>query len=353
MPARCRAIGKRFVFASRWRQARPNDAKLQTQLSENYFRIAHALETTGDLNGALNAVRKTLPITQKLADATTDPERADHLAGSHYFIAGLLLKTGDPAAAIDSYRRAAAVRDASLQANPSHTTLRTHLAADYIGMASCMRLQGDVAQAMEMQAKAVDLLRGLSRPSPTGVTLREYLAEAILKLGVLQRDQGKLSEALASEREAHNTFKALLAADANNSLARANFGFTDNAIAEILVQSGQPAAAMDILRESLTTFRAMSPETASNRYVRSGFASAHSTMGSAYAALATSRHISRAEAAQNCGEAQSWYEKSLALWIDKSRRGELESDERNDQQNVVNQIARCAAALHQNARSQH
>ncbi len=331
----------------------PNDAKLQTQLSENYFRIAHALEATGDLNGALNAVRKTLPITQKLADASTDPELADHLAGSHYFIAGLLLKTGDAAAAIASYRQAAAVRDASLQVNPSNTTLRTHLAADYIGMASCMRLQGDVAQAMKMQGKAVDLLRELSRSSPNGVTLREYLAEAMIKLGTLQRDQGKLSEALASEREAHNTFKALLAADANNSLARANFGFTDSAIAEILVQSGQPAAAMDVLRESLATFRAMSPETASNRYVRSGFASAHSTMGSAYAALATSRHASRAEAAHNWGEAHSWYEKSLALWIDKSRRGELESDERDDQQKVVNQIARCAAALRQNSRSIH
>jgi len=298
-------------------------------------------------------VRKTLPITEKLAGASTDPERADHLAGSHYFIAGLLLKSGDAAAALDSYRQAAAVRDASLQVNPSNTTLHTHLAADYIGMASCMRLQGDVTQAMQMQAKAVDLLRELSRSSPNGITLREYLAEAIIKLGTLQRDQDKLSEALASEREAHNTFKALLAADANNSLAKANFGFTDNAIAEILVQSGQPKAAMDVLGESLAIFRAMSPETASDRYVRSGFASAHSTMGSAYAALATSRHGSRAEAAHNWGEAHSWYEKSLALWIDKSRRGELESGERDDQEKVANQIARCAAALRQNSRSQH
>jgi non-specific serine/threonine protein kinase/serine/threonine-protein kinase len=333
--------------------ASPNDAKLQTQLSENYFRIAHALEFTGDLKGALDAVRKTLPITQKLAAGGTDPELTDHFAGSHYFMAGLLIKTGDPAGALDSYRQAAAVRDASLQVNPSNITMRTHLAADYIGMASCMRLQGDAAQAMEMQAKAVDLLRELSGSSPNGVTLREYLAEAIIKLGTLQRDQGKLSEALASEREGHNTFKGLLASDANNSLARANFGFTDNAIAEILVQSSQPTAAMGVLRESLVTFSAMSPATASNRYVRTGFAMAHSTMGSAYVALATSRHTSRAQAAQDWREARSWYEKSLALWIDKSKRGELESDERDDQQKVVDQIARCAAALRENSYGQH
>jgi hypothetical protein len=118
---------------------------------------------------------------------------------------------------------------------------------------------------------------------------------------------------MATEREAHDTFKALIAADANNSLARANFGFTDNEIAEILIQSGEPTAAIDVLKESLATFGAMSPQTASNRYVRSGFASAHSIVGRAYAAMATSPRTSRAEAVQRWREARSWYEKSLTL----------------------------------------
>jgi hypothetical protein len=75
--------------SSSWSAASsPNDAKIQAQLSGNYFRISHALGATGDLNDALAAVRKTLPITQKLASASTDPELADHFAGSHYFIAG-------------------------------------------------------------------------------------------------------------------------------------------------------------------------------------------------------------------------------------------------------------------------
>jgi non-specific serine/threonine protein kinase/serine/threonine-protein kinase len=330
----------------------PNNAKLQAELSGNYFRLSHALGATGDLNGALAAVRKTLPITQKLASASTDPELADHFAGSHYFLAGLLIQTGDAAGALENYRQASAIRDAALQKYPANANLRTHLVADYIGMAACMHSLGDLATAMEMQAKAVELTRALALASPESATLREYLGEAIIKLGNLRQEEGKLSEALASEREARNTFKVLIASDANNSLARVNFGFTDNEIAEILIQSGKPTAAINALQESLATFRAMSPQTASNRYVRTGFASAHSIMGSAYAALATSRRTSRAQAAQHWREARSWYEKSLALWIDKSRRGELESDERDDQQNVVNQIARCAAALRQNSRSQ-
>ena len=343
-----KALGIRESLAA----AFPNDANVQSQLAGNYFRIAHALEYSGDLTVALSAVRKTLPITQKLAAGSTDPDRADHLAGSYYFIGGLLIKTGDAAGALENYRQAASVRSASLLNHPAYATLRTHLAADHIGMASAMRLQGDPAGALDMQAKAVELLREISGAEPNSASLREFLAEAINKQGTLQREQGKLGEAMLSAREAHETFKALSAADPNNSLARANVAFADNAIAEILIRSGKPREAIGVVQESLTTFSAMSPRTASNRYVRSGFASAHFIVGQAYSTLAESQHVSHIVAARNWREALSWYEKSLALWADKSKRGELESEERDEQERIAIQIARCNAALRVRASSQ-
>jgi tetratricopeptide (TPR) repeat protein len=232
--------------------------------------------------------------------------------------------------------------------------LRSHLVADYIGMAASMRLLGDPGKALAMQTQSVEILRELSRNEPNSVSLREYLAEAVNKVGSLQCDLGKFDDALIWQREAHQIFKDLLAADANNSLARGNMAFADNGIADTLVRSGQPEAAINVLQESLAIFRAMSPESSSNRYVRSGFASANGMMGNACSALAGSRHLSRAQAAEKWREARSWYQKSLAVWIDKSKRGELENEEHDDQQHVLTQIARCDAELHQSAsRSQH
>ncbi len=332
----------------------PNEVKMQRQLAGNYFRIANALEFTGDLNGALDALRKTLPITEKLAAGKADPELTDLFAGSHYFIAVLLSKTGDPAGALENYRRAAAIRQPVLQINPSNINLRAHLAADYSGMAASMRSLGDPVQAIAMQTQSIEILHELSSSEPNSVSLREYLGEAINKLGSLQRGKGRFADALAAEREAKQIFRSLLAADPNNSLAKGNVAFADNAIAEALVQSGQPTAAIEVLQESLATFRAMSPETASNRYVRSGFASANYLMGNADSSLAVSRHLSSAQAAAKWREARSWYQKSLALWIDKEKRGELESDERTEQQQVLTQIARCDAELHEpTSRSGH
>jgi non-specific serine/threonine protein kinase/serine/threonine-protein kinase len=330
----------------------PNDIKLRRQLAGNYFRIAHALEFTGDLHGALEALRKTLPITEKLAAGKTDPELTDLFAGSHYFIAVLLSKTGDPAGALENYRQAAARRQPVLQINPSNINLRAHLAADYSGMAASLRSLGDPVQAIAMQTRSIEILRELSSSEPNSVSVREYLGEAINKLGGLQRDQGKFADSLTTEREAQQIFRSLLAADSNNSLAKANVAFADNGIADALVQSGQPAAALPILQESLDTFRAMSPDTSSNRYVRTGYAAANSSMGNAYASLAG--RLSRAQAAAKWREARAWYEKSLALWTDKEKRNELESDERDERQQVLTQIARCDAELKQSeSRAQH
>jgi non-specific serine/threonine protein kinase/serine/threonine-protein kinase len=327
----------------------PNDVKLQRQLTGNYFRVANALEFTGDLKGALGALRKTLPITEKLAAGKADPELTDLFAGSHYFIAVLLSKTGDPEGALENYRQATAIRQPVLQSNPSNVNLRAHLAADYIGMAVCMQSLGDVAQAIAMQTQAIEILRELVHNEPNSVSLREYLGEAVNKLGGFQRGQGKFADSLVTEREAKQIFRSLLAADPNNSLAKANVAFAESGVADALVQSGQPAAAIEVLQEALATFQALSPETASNRYVRSGFASANYLMGNVYAALAASRRASRAQASAEWREARSWYQKSLAMWVVKEKRGELESDERSEQQQVLTQITRCDAELREAA----
>jgi serine/threonine protein kinase len=325
----------------------PNDEKLQRQLAGSDFRIANAMESTGDLHGALDALRKTLPITEKLAAGKSDPELTDHFAGSHYFIAVLLSKTGDPAGALENYHQAAAIRQPALQSNPSNINLRAHLAADYSGMAACMQSLGDPARAIAMQTQAVEILRELVHNEPNSVSLREYLGEAVNKLGGFQRGQGKFADSFATEREAKQIFKSLLAADSNNSLAKANLAFADNGIADDLVQSGQPAAAIEVVQEALATFQALSPETASNRYVRSGFASANYLMGNVYAALATRRPLSHSQVSAEWWEARAWYRKSLAMWVDKEKRGELESDERSEQQQVLTQITRCDAELHE------
>ena len=324
--------------------ARPSDEQLRGELAGNYFRIANVLESTGDLGGALDAVRKALPITQLMAAGTNSPAVADQFAGSYYFTAGLLGQMGDPAGALENYQRAASIREAALRIDSSNGPLRTHLAADYSGMALSVKKKGDLAQAVQMQEKAVQILEEVSQAHPNNGMLREYLAEAINRFAGFRKDQGDEPGALEAYRRAHQIFQDLLAADPKNSLAKANVAFSANGIGETLVVLGKPDSAVEIFREALATFQEMSPTTG-NRYVRTALANTYSGLGHAFSTLATARNIPASDRRQKWREARSWYEKGLGVWIDKDKRAELESDEREELQIATQNIARCDSAL--------
>jgi eukaryotic-like serine/threonine-protein kinase len=324
---------------------RPDDMQLQGELARNYFRIADVLEATGDFKGAVETVGKALPITQRMALGKNDPTVIDHLAGGYYYTAGLLGQMGDPRGALENYRQAASVRQTGLQVDPENVLLNTHIAADYEGMAESMKETGDLVHAIPMQEKAVEILDKISSASPNNTTLREFLAEATNRFGTIQQAQGDSAAALGTHRKAHQIFEELRAADPKNTLAKSNFAFSDIGIGDSLVAMGKPASALEVYREAIETFESMSPATTGNRYRRTGLASAYFGLGNVYSALAAKPRKPANQARQHWLAARTWYEKSNALWIDKDKRGELESNEHAELQTVARAIAKCNSAL--------
>lgn len=325
--------------------ASPNDIQLQSDLASTYFRVTHVLEADGDFKAALETARKTLPITQRLAAAENTSTRADYLAGSYYFIAGLQVQTADPDGALENYQRGLSVRQSALDRDPGNTTLRTHLAGDYGGVASVLAKKHDFARAAETQDKAVAILEGVSKANPNSAGLREFLGEAISRSARFRTEGGNPAAAQESYRRAHQIFQDLLAADPKDSLAKANFAFTNNGIARNLLSLGKPAAALPLFRKAIATFEEMSPRTSSNHYLRSGLADSYSEMGAAYSELATGKNLPASQRHEYWREARSFCEKSLAIWQLKQKLGELESGETDEPGLVAKCIAKCDAQL--------
>lgn len=324
----------------------PTDVELQKDLVSTYIRIGQALDSKGNFAEALAALDKAQGIAQRMAVGSTDPALLDNFAGGYYFTAGIRVQTGDFAAALADYQRSAAIRAVALQANPANVLLHAHLAADYAGLAKCLELKNDLPQAIETQSKAAAILEEVSKSSPQSVSLKEYLGEALNRLATYRKEHGDLEVALETYRRAHQIFGDLLSADAKNSLAKSNFGFSDNGIAETLIRLGKPAAAVRIFRESVTSFEEMSPRTTSNRYPRSGLADAYSGLGGAYSMLAISGNIAASQEREYWEEARSSCQKSLALWNDKEKRGELESAEHESASRVAHCVATTEEHLH-------
>jgi len=325
--------------------ASPNNVQLQSDLAVNYFRITHVLEASGDFKGALGAMRKALSITQRLAAVENTSVRADQLAGSYYFIAGLLVQTGDPDGALENYQRGASIRQSGLERDPGYLSLRTHLAADYAGVASLLAKKGDLGHATQTQEKAIAILEDASKANPNSAGLREFLGEAISRIATFRKNQGNTAAALESFSKAHLIFRDLMAADSKNILAKTNFAFTDNGIALSLVELGKPASAIGVFREAIATFEEMSPRSSSNHYLRSGLADSYSKLGEAYSALAVDENIPTRQRQEYWRQGRSTCEKSLALWQLKQKLGELESGEHREAQQVAQCIAKCDSQL--------
>jgi non-specific serine/threonine protein kinase/serine/threonine-protein kinase len=330
-----------------------NDRKLLGDLVDTYFRIANVLEFTGDFKTALSTIEKALPITEKLAVGVNDPVQADRLAGCYYFTAGLLDQIGNPAGAADSYRRAASIRQDSLKTNPGNPFLRTHLAADYAGIAKALSQTGNLTRAIQTQRQSIEILQDVSSANPNNATLHEYLAEATDGLARFQRDNGDAAEALKSNRLAHQFFQELMTADSKNLLAKANFAISDDEIAKSLLVLHRYTKVLEVLHEARITFEEMSPRNSKDRYARTGLADTYFLLGRSYSTLAVELKISAGEKKKRWLEARSWLEKSSAMWTDKQKRGELESEERQEVENVSKAISRCDAELSRTTSAGH
>ena len=321
------------------------DVQLQRDLGGNYIRVALVQETAGNFPGALEALGKALPVVQEIAEGSTDPILADQYAGTYYFTAIVQGRMGDSGAALQDYQRAAAIREPAMQANPGNFTLRTHLAADYSGIADCSADKKDLHHAAEMQAKATAILEDVSAAHPQNATVREYLGEALNRLATYRRDQGDQTAALETDRRANQIFRELVSADPKDVLAKANFGFTNNGIALSLQALGKPDLALQLFRESVASFDEMLAAS-SSRYARTGLAESYSGMGDLYASLAGAKNVSVSRQLEDWKESRTLCQKSLGLWNDKQKRGELESDERDEAAQVEHCIA--TAEVHLN-----
>jgi tetratricopeptide (TPR) repeat protein len=340
-----KALAIREALAS----SSPDAASLR-DLVAIYQRVSQVQESRGNFKEAINALVKAQPIAKSLATGSNDPVLADYYAGTYYFMAVVQVQTGDVAAALENYRRASVIRNAALQSHPNSLSLRTHLAADYSGIAHGLAEQHDLARAVEIQAQSVAILDQGSKANPGNAGLSEFLGEATNSLADYRQERGETVAALETFRQSHKIFGDLLQADPKNILAKTNFGFSNIGIAQCQLTLGKPYTAIKVFRESIATLEE-SP-SGSNRYPRSGLASAYAGLGDAFSALALKRDLPQDQALAYWQEAHSACQKSLTVWKDKEKRGELQSSEHDDLKQAAQCVTNTEAKLHNSKSAQ-
>lgn len=327
--------------------ANPNDKTIQLELTDEYIGLGDTIESTGDFAGALEVLRKIPPILEKVVGPDSDPKLLDRQASGYYFMGRLLNEVDDPAGALESYRRAAAIRESAKATDSGEMALvRTHLAGDYYGIAESMMFTNRLGEASKEQEQAVHILEELSRSNPNSVPLREFLGNSYDLLGTIWEKQGDEIKALESRRRAREIFKEMTTSDPKNTLARYNFAFSDESLGESLVATGDVPEALRRIQQGLAVFHADAASGAKDRYVSSGLADCYFALGLAYSALASNPRNSVADQSKLWRKSRAWYQKSSEIWAEKRSRGSLDgSSERETAERVARGIANCDAGL--------
>jgi serine/threonine protein kinase len=212
-PARQLLVQRALEYLRKLAEEARGDRRLQRELAEAYLKVGDVQGNTyranlGDNEGAVRSYSEALRISTSLLEA--DPHDAAakrYLVRSEISLGEVLPQVGRPAEAIVDLRRAAATLESLINEAPDEAALREQLAACYQVLGdlqghSGLQNQGDPAAALDSYRKSLALYQALaSRGAHQPLVLRG-LALVQIRIGDMLEFRDDLQGALRAYRQA-------------------------------------------------------------------------------------------------------------------------------------------------------
>jgi tetratricopeptide (TPR) repeat protein len=164
---------------------------------------------------------------------------------------------GDTHAALESYRKALAMRQALSAANPNNSSDQLALADSYLSALSAYVIGSNLQEGFAKAAKALAILEPLAKANPTNAEFNAKLAKTYLWIGQLQGGNGLAANLADTDSALQNYRKALAISerifrDRPNDLRYGRAVAVEYAsIGELLANQGDRITALENYRESL------------------------------------------------------------------------------------------------------
>jgi eukaryotic-like serine/threonine-protein kinase len=243
------SYGQALQISQALTQADPQDWEARQYLARSYKSLGEVLPVLGQPTEGLADLRKACDIFEGLPTATPDREELRQELAKCYHALGDLqghggrMNLGDPVGALDSYRKALAIYQAKLIADPNDKTARRGMAVLQMRTGDLL-MRDDLKAAMDNYRSALPTIQDLSVADPTNADARRLLATAYQKMGGAQEELGDLKDALKSYANASAVKEELVRADPNNALASMNFVISLRYLGDLLYKMGDRAGAL-------------------------------------------------------------------------------------------------------------
>ncbi len=307
-------LGDQLVMTGTWREAQapylrainilgelalPNDATMQVDYAESYSHAGAALVDGGDFAAAQKGFGKSLEIYSALA--RTDPQNVNDRIGlmlGYMYVGDAASKLGETRAALASLNAAQAISEKFASVTLT-AEIRTFQAILSILQGEALARSGDADAALRQYRIALSIFEQLTKDDPSNVDNRLCLAAAYDKVGAA------------------------------------------------LVAKGNSSAAADAFRKALELSQTVA--MSSNAQLLYVIADSYTGLGDSTSLLASDRTPPIAVQAERWRSAQSFYEKSLAIWSKVLEPG-VESPDGFDSvppQIVARRLEHCRQSLKQ------
>ena len=224
------------IIATAWqaRVARAERARSERRFNEvrqlaNSF-VFEVHDAIVNLPGSTTArsliVQRGLNYLDSLAqDASGDRGLQRELAAAYEKLGAVqytpsIAHLGDLPGALESHRKAAALREALVASDPSNPDYRRELLDSYWFIATLLGAQGDITRELEMIREQLPVRQQLAAAEKTDFLDRYNLAATYVYIGSLLMHMGDAQGALSNQKEALRIREAVAAVDPNSARAR-------------------------------------------------------------------------------------------------------------------------------------
>jgi len=239
------------------------DRGLQRELAAAYEKLGTVQYTPtvahlGDLTGALESHRKAAALREALV--ASDPSNLDYrreLLDSYWYIATLLGVQGDSTRELEMIREQLPVRRDLAEAEKNKFLDRYNLAATYVYIGRLLMEMGDVQGALDNQKEALTIREAIAAEDPNTARARRSLTISYEYFGLATDAAGDTKGALELQRRGLEMRESLVAADPLNIDLRLMLSESHRYVGDTLLKLGEVEQAAQHYRKQLALNREM------------------------------------------------------------------------------------------------
>jgi eukaryotic-like serine/threonine-protein kinase len=288
IPARKLLVERSLQYLDSLAQESGGDPSLQRDLAVAYKRVGDVqgypfLANLGDTDGALKSYRKALAIEEVVVKA--NPESiADsvNLAIVERRLSEMDSMNQDIVRAQAEGQRAVEIGERLAAKNPQNREIQEELAKDYQALAgieggNTSANLGDALGALKLHRKAVEIVERLSTADPGDPRLRRFLAGEVQRLGAQLVLTGNLHEARDQYQRGQEILEVL--ASPSNATSQADLAGVYNDLGSVEIGTGEFADAEDVYRKALNIYEQLFQSDPHNVNARVNLESAYMNLG--------------------------------------------------------------------------